>query len=408
VKNLNCLDVETIEKNLKNETSEENDITIENNNENEQNKIPEIPVCEERPQIPICVRCGVCPVEMWRDEEKRKNAIVEKATFKNESNPKNDITIENDNENEQNKIPEIPGIIQDALNTSLVANEYLDGELAKYETWEDSNKSIRVLFESEHAMMQAKRKPDGVGQTTILKFLGGNWKQWIIQDALNTSLVANEYLDGELAKYETWESLNESIKTLSASVALSVAACKLPIPNHSEKKIVQPRASQQAWEAVKTDFTACSPVSGVVSGSGTFVPRSNLSVHPGSLSRRRGVLLDNCPMTSLPLMVPSRAGVGCSTVGTLCSRTGSPYPLFTPCLGIHPQSIVQPRASDSVICTLFQCNICQEPVFSSFLRISILNNSEHRSQRTGRKKDKMRNCYFRNLNFCFWFRVCFW
>jgi len=35
-------------------------------------------------------------------------------------------------------------------------------------------------------MMQAKRKPDGVGQTTILKFLGGNWKQWIIQDALNT------------------------------------------------------------------------------------------------------------------------------------------------------------------------------------------------------------------------------
>jgi hypothetical protein len=83
VKNLNCLDVETIEKNLKNETSEENDITTGNNNENE-----------------------------------------------------------------QNKIPEIPGIIQDALNTLLVANEYLDGELAKYETWESLNESIKTLSAS--------------------------------------------------------------------------------------------------------------------------------------------------------------------------------------------------------------------------------------------------------------------
>jgi len=43
--------------------------------------------------------------------------------------------------------------------------------LAEYE-YKDSNKSIRVLFESEHAYNQTKRKPEGVGQTTILKFLG--------------------------------------------------------------------------------------------------------------------------------------------------------------------------------------------------------------------------------------------
>jgi hypothetical protein len=214
VKNLNCLDVETIEKNLKNETSEENDITTGNNNENE-----------------------------------------------------------------QNKIPEIPGIIQDALNTLLVANEYLDGELAKYETYDQVNKNINLKNLIPDASNFGQLKKNGVGQTTILKFLGGNWKQWIIQDALNTSLVANEYLDGELAKYETWESLNESIKTLSASAALAMA------------------------------------------GGLRFVD------------------------------------FGCGKFSTT--------------------------------------------------DFSDLNNSEHRSQRTGRKKDKMRNCYFRNLNFCLRFRVCF-
>lgn len=29
-------------------------------------------------------------------------------------------------------------------------------------------------------------KMEGVGQTTILKFLGGGWKQWKIQSALDT------------------------------------------------------------------------------------------------------------------------------------------------------------------------------------------------------------------------------
>jgi hypothetical protein len=47
-----------------------------------------------------------------------------------------------------------------------------------------TNKSISHLFDNAKSFSNAKR--DGVGQTTILKFLGGNWKQWIIQDALNT------------------------------------------------------------------------------------------------------------------------------------------------------------------------------------------------------------------------------
>lgn len=70
--------------------------------------------------------------------------------------------------------------------TVLVAKEYLDGELAKCETWEElrANKSISSLIDGEKGFRSSKGQ--GVGQTTILKFLGGNWKQWIIQDALNT------------------------------------------------------------------------------------------------------------------------------------------------------------------------------------------------------------------------------
>jgi len=43
---------------------------------------------------------------------------------------------------------------------------------------------MRVLFESEHAFQQAKNKEKGVGENTIKKFLGGNWKGWRIQEAL--------------------------------------------------------------------------------------------------------------------------------------------------------------------------------------------------------------------------------
>ncbi len=60
--------------------------------------------------------------------------------------------------------------------TVFAAKEFLDGELAGKE-WEDSLKYMRVLFDSKHAYQQAKNKKTGVGEPTILKFLGGNWKQ---------------------------------------------------------------------------------------------------------------------------------------------------------------------------------------------------------------------------------------
>jgi hypothetical protein len=65
-----------------------------------------------------------------------------------------------------------------------VAKEYLEGELAKYDSWNHADGNIRVIFSSNSQFQQCKR--DGVGREVIKKFLGGSWKEWIIQDALNT------------------------------------------------------------------------------------------------------------------------------------------------------------------------------------------------------------------------------
>ncbi|MBN1118226.1 MAG: hypothetical protein JXA77_13540 [Bacteroidales bacterium] len=65
-----------------------------------------------------------------------------------------------------------------ALETVKVAKEFLDAELTKYESWDHVNKSIKMMFDSNSQFQNCKK--NGVGQTTIKKFLGGNWKQWEI------------------------------------------------------------------------------------------------------------------------------------------------------------------------------------------------------------------------------------
>jgi len=63
----------------------------------------------------------------------------------------------------------------------------LDAEIEKYDNWANINKSINIkgLFASNRQFQRCK-KQGGVGQTTILKFLGGNWKRWVVEDALST------------------------------------------------------------------------------------------------------------------------------------------------------------------------------------------------------------------------------
>jgi len=76
--------------------------------------------------------------------------------------------------------------------TVYAVKDYLDKELAKYKTWEDIKKSkshLINLLDVKRPQEYAPLKKNGVGQTTILKFLNGGkkkgvWKQYMIQDAL--------------------------------------------------------------------------------------------------------------------------------------------------------------------------------------------------------------------------------
>lgn len=74
-----------------------------------------------------------------------------------------------------------PAIINE---TVLAVKEFLDAELVKYENWEDVSSSLIKLLslDGRHKFEDIKAK--GVGQTTILKFLGKPWKQWMIQGAV--------------------------------------------------------------------------------------------------------------------------------------------------------------------------------------------------------------------------------
>lgn len=84
------------------------------------------------------------------------------------------------------------------LETVAATKEFLDAELSKFETLEEMRQSnshltkiLGVKREQEFQALRAK----GAGQETICKFLGGNWKLWVVQHAL--AILADNGLDRE-------------------------------------------------------------------------------------------------------------------------------------------------------------------------------------------------------------------
>lgn len=71
--------------------------------------------------------------------------------------------------------------------TILTTKEFLDTELAKYETWKDfrSGDFANTLFLFENAGNFSRAKKEGVGRKTLCKFLGGNWTSYKVRTALN-------------------------------------------------------------------------------------------------------------------------------------------------------------------------------------------------------------------------------
>jgi hypothetical protein len=70
--------------------------------------------------------------------------------------------------------------------TILCAKEFLDKELARFDSWNLADPGIRQIFDTVRSFTNSKR--DGVGRRAIKKCLGGSWgtKSRIVQDTLNT------------------------------------------------------------------------------------------------------------------------------------------------------------------------------------------------------------------------------
>jgi len=132
--------------------------------------------------------------------------------------------------NENLEWNQCPAVINETVHA---ARDFLDRELKKYATWEEAkcpNKFIRALFTGTKGDFK-HCKNHGVGQTTILKFLGKNWegKRWMIQEAL--SLLDNkDDVDIEAV---------ESLETMGKAREFHKAIKEHKIPKERHKKLAK-------------------------------------------------------------------------------------------------------------------------------------------------------------------------
>ena len=120
-----------------------------------------------------------------------------------------------------------PAVINE---TVLAVKTFLDGELANYKNIKEFKKSdlINLLgLKGKENQFQSIRKR-GVGQTVILKFLGKNWKQWMVQQALET--LKDDSLDREAV---------ESFPTMSHARAFRKAVRHYEIPKVKQKALAE-------------------------------------------------------------------------------------------------------------------------------------------------------------------------
>lgn len=98
------------------------------------------------------------------------------------------------------------GLTTEMINGTVEeVKNYLDSELAKYETWEELQKRPDLINLLEQKTEKSYNKVKaGVGQTTILKFLGKSLEQYKIQAALDN--IKSKDIDREAT--EIFEKVN--------------------------------------------------------------------------------------------------------------------------------------------------------------------------------------------------------
>ena len=114
--------------------------------------------------------------------------------------------------------------------TIQTAKEYLDTLLAKYKTWKEarSDKNIRGAFSNENQWSTPKGR--GVGAETVLSFLGGNWKEWMVKEALVFIKDFDVYLDKEAV---------EAIPTMMQARKFRQSVKVYDTPKKTQRKIAK-------------------------------------------------------------------------------------------------------------------------------------------------------------------------
>lgn len=115
-----------------------------------------------------------------------------------------------------------PAVINETVHAAM---DYLNGELEKCASLDMTDKFISHLFENAKSFSNAKR--DGVGRDSILKFLGGNWKQWMIQEALEI-LKPDSKVDRKAF---------EKFPTLTQARVFKDTAKTLNVPKQEQRRI---------------------------------------------------------------------------------------------------------------------------------------------------------------------------
>lgn len=127
--------------------------------------------------------------------------------------------------------------------TVMTVKKYLDEELAKTDTMSDLPQGLMNLLDLKDKRSSYENlKTKGVGQPTILKFLGGNWKPWMIQSALNSYHLAKEkILDPKAViifdRIEHADNFKRAVKNLEIPVKEQLKIAKKVKKNIDSKKI---------------------------------------------------------------------------------------------------------------------------------------------------------------------------
>ncbi len=128
-----------------------------------------------------------------------------------------------------------PAVINE---TVAVTKKFLDGELDKYKNFNEfsSGTNTRTIFqdiESEPAFR--KIKGSTVGRRIITKFLGGNWKEWMVKDALDN--IGITFSNKQVARVD--QKAVETFPSIRQGKEFKAATRRYNIPKERHREIAK-------------------------------------------------------------------------------------------------------------------------------------------------------------------------